>query len=155
MWLSVLLSNLQRVLISSSSHDTRILKKVFLIILHDLASSYGFKLGISYFTRDKQSWLNSVHCHRVRRFRSTQGFSKYCRCIMKILALGTLIIHQKLASWRDILRLRKCFAAISVSGNHGSFFSSCFGIGFEEASDNLWLMGELSKKNIQLGGKVI
>ena len=81
--LSGLLSNFQRILISSSSLDARILKKSVLTVLRDLASSYGFKLGISYFIRDQQSWLNSVYCHRVRRFRSTQEFSRYCRYIMK------------------------------------------------------------------------
>ena len=45
--LSGLPSNFQRVLISSSSLDARILKKSVLTILYDLASSYGFKLGIS------------------------------------------------------------------------------------------------------------
>ena len=69
--LSGLPSNFQRVLISSSSLDTRILKKSVLTILHDLASSYGFKLGISYFIRYQHSWLNFVYCHRFRRFRST------------------------------------------------------------------------------------
>ena len=72
--LSGLPSNFQRVLISSSSLDTRILKKSVLTILHDLASLYGFKLGISYFIRDQQSWLNSVYCHRVRRFIRRKNF---------------------------------------------------------------------------------
>ena len=130
--LSGLPSNFQRILISSSSLDTRILKKSVLTILHDLASSYGFKLGISYFIRDQQSWLNSVYCHRVRRFRSTQGFSKYCRCIMKKYPSSFDINYpSKFSVLTGHPEIAKMLGAITVSGNHGSFFSSYFGIGVE------------------------
>ena len=80
--LSGLPSEFRHILISSSSLDTRILKRSALTILHGLASSYGFKLGISYFIRDQQSWLNSVYCHRIRRFRETPDFPGYCDYIM-------------------------------------------------------------------------
>jgi hypothetical protein len=80
--LSGLSSDFKRILISSSSLDTRILKRDVLTFLREMASSYGFKLGISYFIRDQQSWLNSVYCHRVRRYRSKQDFPDCCQYIM-------------------------------------------------------------------------
>ena len=48
-------SDFQGILISSSSLDTRILKPGVLTILREMASSYGFKLGIGYFIRDQRS----------------------------------------------------------------------------------------------------
>ena len=72
--LSTLPEGLNRVLLSSSSLDTRILKKSVLRTLLKLADAQGFQLGISYCIRDQQSWLNSVYCHRIRRFRETPDF---------------------------------------------------------------------------------
>ena len=90
--LSGLSSDFQRILISSSSLDTRILKRGVLTILQEMASSYGFKLGISYFIRDQQSWLNSVYCHHVKQFRSMQYFQITVNILCIILRLGILVI---------------------------------------------------------------
>jgi hypothetical protein len=51
--LSGLSSDFQRILISSSSLNARILKRGVLAVLREMASSYGFKLGIIYFIRDQ------------------------------------------------------------------------------------------------------
>ncbi len=58
--LSTLPSKLNRVLLSSSSLDDRILSRTVLGKLQDLVERQGFKLGVSYFVRDQQSWLNSI-----------------------------------------------------------------------------------------------
>jgi hypothetical protein len=64
--LATLPSSLNRVLLSSSSLDDRILSRTVLGKLQDLVERQGFKLGVSYFVRDQLSWLNSVYAHRVR-----------------------------------------------------------------------------------------
>ena len=76
--LATLPSYLKRVLLSSSSLDDRILSRTVLGKLQALVERQGFKLGVSYFVRDQQSWLNSVYAHRVRRFRETPDFAQYC-----------------------------------------------------------------------------
>ena len=80
--LATLPSSFQRVLLSSSSLDDRILSRTVLGKLQGLVERQGFKLGVSYFVRDQQSWLNSVYAHRVRRFRETPNFEQYCDYIM-------------------------------------------------------------------------
>ena len=49
--LSGLSSDFKSILISSSSLDARIPKQGVLAILREMASSCGFKIGISYFIR--------------------------------------------------------------------------------------------------------
>mgnify|MGYP004044645387 FL=1 len=154
--LSGLPSNFQRILISSSSLDTRILKKSVLTILHDLASSYGFKLGISYFIRDQQSWLNSVYCHRVRRFRSTQEFSKYCRYIMKNPSSWDINYPSKFSVLTGYPEIIKMFLPLSRQvAITDPFLALTSALGLREPSDSGWIKGEPSKKNIQPGGKGI
>ena len=80
--LATLPSSLNRVLLSSSSLDDRILSRTVLGKLQALVERQGFKLGVSYFVRDQQSWLNSVYAHRLRRFRETPDFEQYCEYIM-------------------------------------------------------------------------
>ena len=80
--LATLPSSLNRVLLSSSSLDDRILSRTVLGKLQALVERQGFKLGVSYFVRDQQSWLNSVYDFRLRRFRETPDFEQFCEFIM-------------------------------------------------------------------------
>lgn len=80
--LASLPSSLNRVLLSSSALDDLILNRTVLQRLQALAEQQGFQLGVSYFVRDQQSWLNSFYSHNVRRFRETPDFEQYCDFIM-------------------------------------------------------------------------
>ena len=64
----------QRVLLSSSSLEDRILSRSVLGRLQSLAESNGFQLVLSYCIRDRQSWLNFVYAHRFRCFREMSGY---------------------------------------------------------------------------------
>lgn len=75
--------NYQRILLSSSSLDTSILKSDVLGALHNACSKHKFRLGVSYVVREQHSWINSIYCHRVRRFRQTSDFAEYCNFIMQ------------------------------------------------------------------------
>ena len=154
--LSGLPSDFQRILISSSSLDTRILKRSVLTILRDMASSYGFKLGISYFIRDQQSWLNSVYCHRVRRFRSTQDFPDYCRYIMNNSSSWGIGYPSKCSPLRDCPEIVKMFLPLSrLVERTDPFLALTSALGLKEPPGLGWLKGEPSKKNIQPGAKGI
>ena len=154
--LSGLPSDFQRILISSSSLDTRILKRSVLTILRDMASSYGFKLGISYFIRDQQSWLNSVYCHRVRRFRSTQDFPDYCRYIMNNPSSWDISYPSKFSPLKDCPEIAKMFLPLSrLVEITDPFLALTSALGLKEPPGLGWLKGEPSKKNIQPGAKGI
>ena len=154
--LSGLPSDFQRILISSSSLDTRILKRSVLTILRDMASSYGFKLGISYFIRDQQSWLNSVYCHRVRRFRSTQDFPDYCRYIMNNPSSWDISYPSKFSPLKDYPEIVKMFLPLSrLVEITDPFLALTSALGLKEPPGLGWLKGEPSKKNIQPGAKGI
>ena len=154
--LSGLPSDFQRILISSSSLDTRILKRSVLTILRDMASSYGFKLGISYFIRDQQSWLNSVYCHRVRRFRSTQDFPDYCRYIMNNPSSWDISYPSKFSPLKDYQEIVKMFLPLSRQVEiTDPFLALTSALGLKEPPGIGWLKGEPSKKNIQPGAKGI
>jgi hypothetical protein len=154
--LSGLPSDFHRILISSSSLDTRILKRSVLNILRDMASSHGFKLGISYFIRDQQSWLNSVYCHRVRRFRSTQNFPDYCRYIMNNPSSWDISYPSKFSPLKDYPEIVKMFLPLSRCVEiTDPFIALTSALGLKEPSIKGWLKGEPSKKNIQPGAKGI
>ena len=81
--LATLPPSLNRVLLSSSALDDLILSRTVLKKLQALAKRQGFKLGVSYFVRDQQSWLNSFYAHNVRRFREIADFDQFCKYIMQ------------------------------------------------------------------------
>ena len=81
--LSCLPQGVHRILLSSSSLDTQLLKSDVLEKLQTLCGRYGFSLGVSYVIREQHSWINSIYCHRVRRFRVTPTFPQYCESIMR------------------------------------------------------------------------
>ena len=154
--LSGLSSDFQRILISSSSLDTRILKRGVLTILQEMASSYGFKLGISYFIRDQQSWLNSVYCHRVRRFRSTQDFPDYCQYIMHDSTSWDISYPSKFSVLMECPEIIKMFLPLSREvATTDPFLALTSALGLQEPAGSGWLKGEPSKKNIQPGAKGI
>ena len=154
--LSGLSSDFQRILISSSSLDTRILKRSVLTILRDMASSYGVKLGVSYFIRDQQSWLNSVYCHRVRRFRSTPDFPNYCRYIMNNSGSWDISYPSKFRALMEYPEIVKMFLPLSREVDiTDPFLALTSALGLREPDDHGWLKGEPSKKNIQPGAKGI
>ena len=155
--LAGLSKDFERILISSSSLDTRILNKGVLSVLSDLASSNGFKLGISYFIRDQQSWLNSVYCHRVRRFRSTPDFPDYCRYIMKDSSSWDIAYPSKfrvLKSYPDLVKLFLPLSRQVAIADPFLALTSALGL-TEPSEDGGWLKGESSKQNIQPGAKGI
>ena len=155
--LAGLSKDFERILISSSSLDTRILNKGVLSILSDLASSNGFKLGISYFIRDQQSWLNSIYCHRVRRFRSTPDFPDYCRYIMKDSSSWDIAYPSKfrvLKSYPDLVKLFLPLSRQVAIADPFLALTSALGL-TEPSEDGGWLKGESSKQNIQPGAKGI
>ena len=154
--LSGLSSDFRRVLISSSSLDTRILKRSVLTTLRDMASSYGFKFGVSYFIRDQQSWLNSVYCHRVRRFRSTPDFPSYCRYIMNNPSSWDISYPSKFRALMEYPGIVKMFLPLSRQVDIADpFLALTSALGLEEPIGQGWLKGEPSKKNIQPGAKGI
>jgi hypothetical protein len=154
--LSDLSSNFRRILISSSSLDTRILKRSVLDNLNNLASSYGFKLGVSYFIRDQQSWLNSVYCHRIRRFRATQDFSGYCQYIMNDPSSWDIKYPSKFKILKEYSGVVKMFLPLSRQVViTDPFLALTTALGLKEPCDDGWLKGEPSKNNIQPGAKGI
>ena len=155
--LATLPSSLHRVLLSSSSLDDRILSRTALGRLQVLVERQGFKLGVSYFVRDQQSWLNSVYAHRVRRFRETPDFEQYCDYIMhdsdswdisypskfrvlsRFPSIATLFLplSKQVAITDPFLALVDALDLDALSGEQG------------------WLAGRSSKQNIQPGARGI
>ena len=155
--LATLPPSLHRVLLSSSSLDDRILSRTVLANLQDLVERRGFKLGVSYFVRDQQSWLNSVYAHRVRRFRETPDFEQYCDYIMsdpdswdiaypskfrvlsRFPAIATLFLplSRQVAITDPFLALVDALDLDTPSGEQG------------------WFQGRSSKQNIQPGARGI
>jgi hypothetical protein len=155
--LSGLPSNFQRILISSSSLDKRILKRSVLIPLRDLAASQGFKLGVSYFIRDQQSWLNSVYCHRIRRFRETPDFPGYCDYIMNERDSWDIAYPSKFKVFKFFPEITTLFLPLSrQSAISDPFLALVEALNLDTpGGGNGWLKGESSKQNIQPGAKGI
>ena len=155
--LSGLSSDFRRILISSSSLDTRILKRSVLTILRDMASSYGFKLGVSYFIRDQQSWLNSVYCHRIRRFRETPDFSEYCDYIMNDRDSWDIAYPSKFKVFQVFPEITTLFLPLSRQvAITDPFLALVDALDLDSPpGDQGWLKGESSKQNIQPGAKGI
>jgi hypothetical protein len=155
--LATLPSSLNRVLLSSSSLDDRILSRTVLGKLQDLVERQGFKLGVSYFVRDQQSWLNSVYAHRVRRFRETPDFEQYCDYIMHDSDSWNIAYPSKFRVLSRFPALATLFLPLSKQVAISDPF-----LAFVEALDldtpageQGWLAGRSSKQNIQPGARGI
>ena len=155
--LSTLPKGLNRVLLSSSSLDTRILKKSVLRTLLKLADSQGFQLGISYCIRDQQSWLNSVYCHRIRRFRETPDFAGYCDYIMNDPESWDIAYPSKFRVFKGFPEITTLFLPLSRQvAITDPFLALVDALDLDAPQgDQGWLKGEPSKQNIQPGAKGI
>ena len=155
--MATLPEDLNRVLLSSSSLDTRILKKSVLTFLRDRAAAHGFKLGISYCIRDQQSWLNSVYCHRIRRFRETPDFPDYCDYIMNDRDSWEIAYPSKFKVFKSFPEITTLFLPLSKQvAVTDPFLALVAALDLETPpGENGWLKGESSKQNIQPGAKGI
>jgi hypothetical protein len=125
--------------------------------LQDLVERQGFKLGVSYFVRDQQSWLNSVYAHRVRRFRETPDFEQYCDYIMHDSDSWNIAYPSKFRVLSRFPALATLFLLLSKQVAISDPF-----LAFVEALDldtpageQGWLAGRSSKQNIQPGARGI
>ena len=155
--LSKLPSSLNRVLLSSSSLDDRILSRTVLGKLQALVERQGFKLGVSYFVRDQQSWLNSVYAHRVRRFRETPDFEQYCEYIMHDSDSWNIAYPSKFRVLSRFPAIATLFLPLSKQvAITDPFLALVEGLDLEKpAGEQGWLAGRSSKQNIQPGARGI
>ena len=155
--LATLPSSLNRVLLSSSSLDDRILSRTVLGQLQALVERQGFKLGVSYFVRDQQSWLNSVYAHRVRRFRETPDFEQYCEYIMHDSASWNIAYPSKFRVLSRFPAIATLFLPLSKQvAITDPFLALVEGLDLEKpAGEQDWLAGRSSKQNIQPGARGI
>ena len=155
--LATLPSSLHRVLLSSSSLDDRILGKTALGRLQALVERQGFKLGVSYFVRDQQSWLNSVYAHRVRRFRETPDFEEYCDYIMRDSDSWDISYPSKFRVLSRFPSIATLFLPLSRQvAIADPFLALVDALDLDAPSgEQGWLAGRSSKQNIQPGARGI
>ena len=155
--LATLPSSLHRVLLSSSSLDDRILSRTALGRLQALVERQGFKLGVSYFVRDQQSWLNSVYAHRVRRFRETPDFEQYCDYIMHDSDSWDISYPSKFRVLSRFPSIATLFLPLSKQvAIADPFLALVDALGLDAPSgEQGWLAGRSSKQNIQPGARGI
>ena len=155
--LATLPSSLHRVLLSSSSLDDRILSRTALGRLQALVERQGFKLGVSYFVRDQQSWLNSVYAHRVRRFRETPDFEQYCDYIMRDSDSWNISYPSKFRVLSRFPSIATLFLPLSKQvAITDPFLALVDALGLDAPSgEQGWLAGRSSKQNIQPGARGI
>ena len=155
--LATLPSSLHRVLLSSSSLDDRILSRTALGRLQALVERQGFKLGVSYFVRDQQSWLNSVYAHRVRRFRETPDFEQYCDYIMHDSDSWDISYPSKFRVLSRFPSIATLFLPLSKQvAIADPFIALVDALGLDAPSgEQGWLAGRSSKQNIQPGARGI
>ena len=155
--LATLPSSLHRVLLSSSSLDDRILSRTALGRLQALVERQGFKLGVSYFVRDQQSWLNSVYAHRVRRFRETPDFEQYCDYIMRDSDSWNISYPSKFRVLSRFPSIATLFLPLSKQvAIADPFLALVDALGLDAPSgEQGWLAGRSSKQNIQPGARGI
>jgi len=155
--LATLPSSFQRVLLSSSSLDDRILSRTVLGKLQALVERQGFKLGVSYFVRDQQSWLNSVYAHRVRRFRETPNFEQYCDYIMGDSESWDIAYLSKFRVLRRFPSVATLFLPLSKQvAITDPFLALVDALDLDTpAGEQGWLPGRASKQNIQPGARGI
>ena len=155
--LATLPSSLHRVLLSSSSLDDRILSRTALGRLQALVERQGFKLGVSYFVRDQQSWLNSVYAHRVRRFRKTPDFEQYCDYIMRDSDSWNISYPSKFRVLSRFPSIATLFLPLSKQvAITDPFLALVDALALDAPSgEQGWLAGRSSKQNIQPGARGI
>ena len=155
--LATLPSSFHRVLLSSSSLDDRILSRTVLGRLQALVERQGFKLGVSYFIRDQQSWLNSVYAHRVRRFRETPDFEQYCDYIMRDSESWNIAYPSKFRVLSRFPSIATLYLPLSKQvAITDPFFALVDALGLgTPAGQEGWLAGRSSKQNIQPGARGI
>jgi hypothetical protein len=125
--------------------------------LQALVERQGFKLGVSYFVRDQQSWLNSVYAHRVRRFRETPDFEKYCDYIMHDSDSWNIAYPSKFRVLSRFPAIATLFLPLSKQvAITDPFLALVEGLDLEKpAGEQGWLAGRSSKQNIQPGARGI
>ena len=155
--LTILPTSYHRVLLSSSSLDDRILSRTVLGRLQALVERQGFKLGVSYFVRDQQSWLNSVYAHRVRRFRETPDFEQYCDYIMHDSDSWDISYPSKFRVLSRFPSIATLFLPLSKQvAITDPFLALVDALGLDAPSgEQGWLAGRSSKQNIQPGARGI
>ena len=155
--LATLPSSLHRVLLSSSSLDDRILSRTALGRLQALVERQGFKLGVSYFVRDQQSWLNSVYAHRVRRFRETPDFDRYCDYIIHDSDSWDISYPSKFRVLSRFPSIATLFLPLSKQvAITDPFLALVDALDLDApAGEQGWLAGRSSKQNIQPGARGI
>ena len=155
--LTTLPSSYHRVLLSSSSLDDRILSRTALGRLQALVERQGFKLGVSYFVRDQQSWLNSVYAHRVRRFRETPDFEQYCDYIMRDSDSWNISYPSKFRVLSRFPSIATLFLPLSKQvAITDPFLALVDALDLDApAGEQGWLAGRSSKQNIQPGARGI
>ncbi len=155
--LTTLPSSYHRVLLSSSSLDDRILSRTALGRLQALVERQGFKLGVSYFVRDQQSWLNSVYAHRVRRFRETPDFEQYCDYIMRDSDSWNISYPSKFRVLSRFPSIATLFLPLSKQvAITDPFLALVEALDLDApAGEQGWLAGRSSKQNIQPGARGI
>ena len=155
--LAALPPTLHRVLLSSSSLDDRILSRTVLGKLQALVERQGFKLGVSYFIRDQQSWLNSVYAHRVRRFRETPDFGRYCDYIMRDPESWDIAYPSKFRVLGRFPSIATLFLPLSKQVDvTDPFLALVNALDLDTPSgEQGWLPGRTSKQNIQPGARGI
>lgn len=155
--LSCLPQGVHRILLSSSSLDTKLLKSDVLERLQNLCGHYGFSLGVSYVIREQHSWMNSIYCHRVRRFRMTPSFPQYCENIMQNSEGWDINYVSKFQRLEQIPGLTKLFLPLSKQVAISDPFlalMSALDLDQPDGSDG-WRQGRPTKDNIQPGTRGI
>ena len=155
--LATLPSHLNRVLLSSSSLDDRILSRTVLGKLQALVERQGFELGVSNFVRDQQSWLNSVYARRVRRFRETPDFAQYCDYIMHDSESWNIASPSKFRVLSRFPAIATLFLPLSRQvAITDPFLDIVEALDLDTpAGEQGWLAGRPSKQNIQPGARGI
>ena len=155
--LASLPANFHRILLSSSSLDTSILKSGVLEELHNLCNRYDFRLGISYVIREQHSWINSIYCHRVRRFRQTSDFAEYCDFIMHDPNSWDIDYSSKFRRFEHFPEITSLFLPLSKQVAISDPFlalMSALDLDQPDGTDG-WCQGRPTKDNIQPGTRGI
>ena len=147
--------DLRWILLSSPPLDDRILSQSSLEKLEAIVDRHGFKLGVSYFIRDQQSWLNSVYCHRVRRFRETLEFPAYCDHIMSNPNSWDITYPSKFRILRRFPKTTALFLPLSKQVPiTDPFLALVDALGLQTpVGDQGWRFARSSKENIQPGAR--
>ena len=155
--LSCLPQGVHRILLSSSSLDTKLLRSDVLERLQNICGHYGFSLGVSYVIREQHSWMNSIYCHRVRRFRMTPSFPQYCESIMQNSEAWDINYVSKFQRLKQIPGLMKLFLPLSRQvAIQDPFLALVSALDLDQPDGpDGWREGRSTKDNIQPGTRGI